>query len=89
MRRLIDKNKRYILIVGYRLHGYTDIFTRIFFLKHGYFLNKNKNQKVIRVLGPRIILKCTLENTDNFNTDINKTRIILTRILIKHGCFMK
>ena len=81
MRRLIDKNKRYILIVGYPLHGYTDIFlkTRIFLKSK----SKSKNYPSFRTTDIRI-LKCTLENTD-----INKTRIILTRILIKHGCFMK
>ena len=69
----------YILIIGYPLHGYTDIFlkTRIFLKSK----SKSKNYPSFRTTDIRI-LKCTLENTDNFNTDINKTRMFYEIIFL-------
>ena len=64
----------YILIVGYPLHGYTDIFlkTRIFLKSK----SKSKNYPSFRTTDIRI-LKCTLENTD-----INKTRMFYEIIFL-------
>ena len=62
----------YILIAGYPLHGYTVIFdkTRIFFKQK----IKLKDYPSFRSTDIRN-LKIDLENTDNFTTGINKTRI--------------
>ena len=66
--------KWFILIVGYPLHGYTDIFhkTRIFFKQK----LKLKDYPSFRSTEIRI-LKFTSENTD-----INKTRIFYEIILL-------